>query len=135
MQAFAASVDHDVSAPTDDRPFFFYTLFPHQLFGLLSDIGSVALDNLGDTLPDEWRIHFHVPLFASEYEAFGSTQDYVRTVIDLARKHRFTRHLEIETYTWDVLPAGQRPTSPADLADGIAGELAWTRDQLTGAHV
>ena len=59
-----------------------------------------------------------MPLFASEYEAFGSTQDYVRTVIDLARTQRFTRHLEIETYTWDVLP----PALKVDLQDSIARE-------------
>jgi hypothetical protein len=87
---------------------------------------DVALDNLGDALPDEWRIHFHVPLFASEYEAFGSTQDYVRTVIDLARTHRFTRHLEIETYTWDVLPAGLK----VNLQDSIAREYEWVLQQL-----
>ena len=33
---------------------------------------------------DEWRIHFHVPLFASDYEGLGSTQDYVRQVIGAA---------------------------------------------------
>jgi sugar phosphate isomerase/epimerase len=87
---------------------------------------DVALDHLGDALPDEWRIHFHVPLFASEYEAFGSTQDYVRTVIDLARTHRFTRHLEIETYTWDVLPAGLK----VNLQDSIAREYEWVLQQL-----
>lgn len=87
---------------------------------------DVALDNLGDALPDEWRIHFHVPLFASEYAAFGSTQDYVRTVIDLARRHRFTRHLEIETYTWDVLPAGLK----VNLQDSIAREYEWVLQQL-----
>ena len=87
---------------------------------------DVALDNLGDPLPDEWRIHFHVPLFASEYETFGSTQDYVRTVIDLARNHRFTRHLEIETYTWDVLPAGLK----VNLQDSIAREYEWVLQQL-----
>jgi hypothetical protein len=87
---------------------------------------DVALENFGGELPDEWRIHFHVPLFASEYEAFGSTQDYVRTVIDLARKHRFTRHLEIETYTWDVLPAGLK----LNLQDSIAREYEWVLQQL-----
>ena len=55
----------------------------------------------------EWRIHFHVPLFTGDYDGLGSTQDYVR---DGARHRRaarsFTTHLEIETYTWDVLPAG-----------------------------
>jgi hypothetical protein len=82
---------------------------------------DVALEHLGAEFPDEWRIHFHVPLFAREYEAFSSTQDYVRTVIDLARERRFTHHLEIETYTWDVLPKGLK----LDLLDSIGREYDW----------
>ena len=88
---------------------------------------DVALDHFGSEIPDEWRIHFHVPLFASEYEAFGSTQDYVRTVIDFARRQRFTRHLEIETYTWDVLPAGLK----VNLLESIAREYEWVLQQHT----
>ncbi len=89
------------------------------------DLG-IALDSLGDDLPDEWRIHFHVPLFARDYEAFASTQDYVTSVIDLARQSRFTSHLEIETYTWDVLPKGLK----LDLLDSIAREYEWVLGQL-----
>ncbi len=71
--------------------------------------------------PKEWRIHFHVPLFAREYESFASTQDYVRKVLDLAAGSDVTRHLEIETYTWDVLPAGLK----VDLLESIAREYDW----------
>jgi len=39
-------------------------------------------------------------------------------------------HLEVETYTWSVLPAGQRPAGDAQLAEGIAAELRFTRDEL-----
>jgi sugar phosphate isomerase/epimerase len=77
-------------------------------------------------LPVEWRIHFHVPLFAREYEAFESTQDYVRQVLDLARRDRFTTHLEIETYTWDVLPAGLK----LDVGESIAREYDWVLGRL-----
>jgi sugar phosphate isomerase/epimerase len=74
----------------------------------------------------EWRIHFHVPLFAREYQAFGSTQDYVRSVLDLAYATEFTRHLEIETYTWDVLPGGLK----IDLLESIAREYEWVLASL-----
>ena len=47
-----------------------------------------------------------MPLFARDYDGFGSTQDYVRKVLALAMQTPFTTHLEIETYTWDVLPPG-----------------------------
>ncbi|MBO0512716.1 xylose isomerase, partial [Streptomyces beijiangensis] len=42
-----------------------------------------------------------------------------------------TRHLEVETYTWQALPAELRPRSRAQLADGIAAELTLARDLLT----
>ncbi len=87
---------------------------------------DVALDRGGSLAGAEWRIHFHVPLFASDYEGLGSTQDYVRDVIDLARRTRFAHHLEIETYTWDVLPAGLK----IDLLDSIEREYRWVLEQL-----
>ncbi len=74
----------------------------------------------------QWRIHFHVPLFTSQYGAFGSTQDYVRQVIAIASETRFTNHLEIETYTWDVLPAGLK----MDLLDSITREYGWVLDTI-----
>ena len=74
----------------------------------------------------EWRIHFHVPLFTGEYDGLASTQDYVRTVIDAARTRPFTTHLEIETYTWDVLPANLK----IDLLDSIGREYGWVLSVL-----
>jgi sugar phosphate isomerase/epimerase len=69
----------------------------------------------------EWRIHFHVPLFTNEYEGLRSTQDYVVEVLRAARAGRTPRHLEIETYTWDVLPPGLKQ----DLLESIGREYDW----------
>lgn len=69
----------------------------------------------------EWRIHFHVPLFAAEYDGLGSTQAYVVGVLGHLLHTGATRHLEIETYTWDVLPAGLK----LDLLESIAREYEW----------
>jgi hypothetical protein len=87
---------------------------------------DVALDQQRSTSPREWRIHFHVPLFAREYDAFGSTQDYVRKVLAIAMQAPFTTHLEIETYTWDVLPPGLK----LDLGESIAREYDWVLEAL-----
>jgi sugar phosphate isomerase/epimerase len=87
---------------------------------------DVALDRSTSLAGAEWRIHFHVPLFASDYEGLGSTQDYVREVLDLARRTRFAHHLEIETYTWDVLPPGLK----IDLLDSIEREYRWVLNEL-----
>jgi hypothetical protein len=76
---------------------------------------------LADPKAGDWRIHFHVPLFTSEYDGLGSTQADVRRVIEAAADSRITRHLEIETYTWDVLPARLK----IDLLESIAREYDW----------
>jgi hypothetical protein len=86
---------------------------------------DVALANRSAT-SSEWRIHFHVPLFAREYHAFASTQDYVRKVLGLATERPFTTHLEIETYTWDVLPPGLK----FDLGESIGREYDWVVSSL-----
>jgi len=80
-------------------------------------------DALRDAQPAgrEWRIHFHVPLFTSEYDGLHSTQDHVVDVLHAARDGRITRHLEIETYTWDVLP----PALKGDLLESIGREYDW----------
>lgn len=45
--------------------------------------------------------------------------------------HPLTRHLEVETYTWQALPPELRPRARTQLADGIAAELTLARDLLT----
>jgi hypothetical protein len=87
---------------------------------------DVALDRRPSPGGAEWRIHFHVPLFTADYDGLGSTQRYVRQVIDIARASRLTRHFEIETYTWDVLPAGLK----IDLLDSIGREYEWVLRQF-----
>jgi sugar phosphate isomerase/epimerase len=65
----------------------------------------------------EWRVHFHVPIFVERYGALESTQDHLRRCIERVD----TPHLEIETYTWDVLPADLKASS----VDSIAREYEW----------
>lgn len=80
-----------------------------------------ALRRATDAAGRQWRIHFHVPLFTSSYDGLESTQDYVASALQHILRHRLTRHLEIETYTWDVLPPGLK----LDLPDSIAREYEW----------
>jgi hypothetical protein len=87
---------------------------------------DVALDRSASPAGTEWRIHFHVPLFARDYEGLASTQDYVQEVLHIARQTGFAQHFEIETYTWDVLPAGLK----IDLLDSIEREYRWVLQQV-----
>jgi sugar phosphate isomerase/epimerase len=75
----------------------------------------------------EWRIHFHVPLFREELGRFASTQDYLRGVLGLLRQEAHTPHLEVETYTWDVLPEAYRRES---IVAAVARELRWVLAEL-----
>lgn len=84
-----------------------------------ADLGP-ALD-IRTASASEWRIHFHVPLFTREYEGLGSSQDDVRRVIQAAVAQPVTTHLEIETYTWDVLPDALK----IDLLESIGREYEW----------
>jgi sugar phosphate isomerase/epimerase len=68
-----------------------------------------------------WRIHFHVPLFTADYGALASTQGYVAETLRHVLGTDGTTHLEIETYTWDVLPGGLK----MDLLESIGREYEW----------
>jgi sugar phosphate isomerase/epimerase len=75
----------------------------------------------------EWRVHFHVPVFVEALEQFGSTQEFVRESLGLHAEQVLSRHLEVETYTWTVLPSQYR-SLPID--EAISRELLWVRDVL-----
>jgi sugar phosphate isomerase/epimerase len=83
-----------------------------------------ALPALGAPEAAEWRVHFHVPIFVERFGDLASTQDDLRRVLALLRQRRFADQLEIETYTWGVLP----PALKTDLEASIAREYAWVLD-------
>jgi sugar phosphate isomerase/epimerase len=71
-----------------------------------------------------WRIHFHVPIDLDEIGFLKTTRkDLLDTLnfLNDASGSSFP-HLEIETYTWEVLPEKQRPNGPTALIDGIERE-------------
>jgi hypothetical protein len=74
----------------------------------------------------ELRAHFHVPVFVDRYGVLHSTQDQILAVLEYMKKHTVTSQLEIETYTWDVLPVGLKKP----LTDSIVRELEWLKEKL-----
>ena len=86
---------------------------------------------LGGELPgdSEWRVHFHVPVHA---DGPRTTQTELSATLAalVGGPAAVTTHLEVETYTWTVLPEAQRPRDDDGLVQGLARELAWTRDRL-----
>ncbi len=113
--------------------------FLHQT-RTLTAAGLRGTDDLGealkeDALPDAspWRAHFHVPLHAAPAAPLTSTLPVLKDTLTrlVGGPHPLTRHLEVETYTWQALPPELRPRARAQLADGIAAELTLARDLLT----
>ena len=84
-------------------------------------------DALAEGDDAEWRVHFHVPVFLRTLGALDTTQPDLERVLDLVKTRTDRPCLEVETYTWDVLPAQYRTT---EMSEAIARELKWTRDQL-----
>ncbi|MEV6586882.1 metabolite traffic protein EboE [Streptomyces acidicola] len=113
--------------------------FLHQT-RTLTAAGLRGTDDLGealagDALPDEtpWRAHFHVPLHAPPAPPLTSTLHVLQEVLALLVGGVVprTRHLEVETYTWQALPPELRPRTRTQLVEGIAAELTLARDLLT----
>jgi hypothetical protein len=76
----------------------------------------------------EWRIHFHVPLHAPAIPPFENTNDHLLGVLDLlAENPEICSHLEMETYTWEVLPPELKSQS---VVEQLAGEYDWTLARL-----
>jgi hypothetical protein len=84
---------------------------------------------LADASPaEEWRIHFHVPLHAPTVPPFENTNDHLLGTLDvLAENPALCQHLEMETYTWEVLPGELKSRS---VVDQLAAEYAWTLARL-----
>ncbi len=74
----------------------------------------------------EWRTHYHVPVFMDSYNELHSTQDEILKTLEFIKRENVTELLEVETYTWEVLPHHER----LSVKDSIVRELKWVMAQL-----
>ena len=133
-----ASCALQVDDPADARTRRILGDFVEPRFLHQARSGSGAVDDLDAALAgglrtdSPWRVHFHVPVHAAALPPLASTEPVlVGTLRQLFGGPRaLTGHVEVETYTWQVLPVAARPANDAELVAGIAAELAWTRDRL-----
>ena len=99
--------------------------------GGAADDLPAALDGTVDG-GDPWRVHFHVPLHAEPDGPLTATTGVLAA--SLAALYGGPScacpHVEVETYTWGVLPPAARPVDDAGLVAGIAAEVAAARDLL-----
>ncbi len=92
---------------------------------------DVALDRpspVAHRLSEEWRIHFHVPLHSRPTALFDTTSDHILGMMDILAAHSsLCSHIEMETYTWEVLPAELKNRN---VVDQLVAEYGWTLAEL-----
>jgi hypothetical protein len=105
----------------------------HQVVARSANGSLRRYPDLPDALADaenpstkEWRSHFHVPLFIQDYGLLRSTQEDIQNVLAIQCKLPFTKHLEVETYTWEVLPDAMK----VPIAESIVREMKWVINYL-----
>ena len=105
----------------------------HQVVAMQQNGKLKRYADMPDALPDayntdvtEWRAHFHVPLFVEGYGLLQCTQQDIEQVLSIQQRQPFTAHLEIETYTWEVLPDDKR----LPLTQSIVREMQWVMGLL-----
>jgi hypothetical protein len=129
LSSALAVTQHDALERFDEPRFL------HQVRAQLDDGQLAAADDLAlaKSLPRDrpWRVHFHVPIHREVVGEVSTTRDFLERALDIAASWQEIPHLEVETYTWSVLPEGERPTDDASLIAGLAAEVAWVERRLT----
>ncbi|MBD1363794.1 metabolite traffic protein EboE [Mucilaginibacter sp. ZT4R22] len=132
--ALKASFDNDSEnnqAILDSFAKFDEPTYLHQVIAREKDGRLTRYSDLPDALllskdAAEWRAHFHVPIFLEQFGLLSSTQSDIKEILAIWETRRFTNHLEVETYTWNVLP----PELKIPIASSISRELAWVAGQI-----
>ncbi len=122
---------HALAAFADD-------IYLHQVIAQTADKRRLTFRDLTPALESpeaaanpestEWRIHFHIPLHSPATNWYENTSDHVIGIMDLLKKNpALSSHLEMETYTWEVLPPELKNR---DVVDQLASEYDWTLKHL-----
>ena len=131
----SSAIKIDIPAEIAQRQLILEKILPfaestylHQVIARNSDRRFQHYPDLATALPHflttdalEWRTHFHVPIFISDYQLFESTQEHIAKLLQLLPNNSLGHHLEIETYTWEVLPLEMK----LDILTSIEREYQW----------
>lgn len=137
-----ASAAPEVPDPADPRQReligrFVEPRYLHQTRELAADRSVLAVDDLDVALRElpgtgPWRVHFHIPIHADPAPPLRSTRDTITAVLAALAGHpdAATADVEVETYTWGVLPAEAAQVDPIT---GIGAELGWLAHAVASA--
>jgi hypothetical protein len=133
LKAPMAPLPSDREAVVKAFSAFNESTYLHQVVALQDTTHFLRYPDLSDALADamnvstrEWRSHFHVPVFVKDYGVLKSTQEDIEDILEIHRQSPICDHLEVETYTWEVLPEKLK----LPLTDSIARELQWVGERL-----
>jgi hypothetical protein len=94
---------------------------------------ALAAVAAGNPPGEEWRVHFHIPLHEAPMSPFGDTRDHLLATLDVLREDPgLCPHLEMETYTWEVLPGSLRD---AEVSLQLIREYEWTLTALRARNL
>jgi sugar phosphate isomerase/epimerase len=135
IQVSAALRGHSGTATLEALESFCEPVYLHQVKARTVSGEMLSWDDLPEALRDlparddmrEVRVHFHVPLFVKRYWALGSTACTLTPDFFTEIAKGATSHLEIETYTFDVLPEDLRA---GGVNHCIAAEYEWLLAKL-----
>ncbi|MBI5724005.1 MAG: metabolite traffic protein EboE [Planctomycetes bacterium] len=110
-------------------------VYLHQVRVRMADGKIVAFADLPDALKaadslagaDEWRVHFHVPLYFREHNGLASTSGQLIGSFADAIRGGACQDVEIETYTMGVLPESLRPP---DITRAVIAEYRWVMENI-----
>lgn len=92
------------------------------------DLDSTMVSHPADEFRNApiWRVHFHVPVDAEQLGPLGTTRSELKKALAVIPELDYAPQLEVETYTWEVLPGGGSP----NIVEGFSRELLATRALL-----
>ena len=107
------------------EPRFLHQVVAKTSEGLLKavDLNALDLEDMAWRSADAWRCHFHVPIWWAGAGHLGTTKGDWQAAVRAAKRLAVQPHLEIETYTWDVIPVEERRAmAGGDLTASIIAE-------------
>jgi sugar phosphate isomerase/epimerase len=99
-------------------------LHPSGTFLFMDDLEGLPLDETSPVWMEcpSWRIHYHVPIHTESFGPLRTTAASIKPTLEAINKLPYTPHLEVETYTWSVLP-GTNGTDVESMVDGLECEI------------
>ena len=124
-----ATMDRAALAPLVDD------VYLHQTSILQADGAVERFVDLPDAMASdapgvEWRVHYHMPLFAGHLGELATTRDLLVGRFAQQLAGGLCDQIEVETYTWSLLPGGSDPHA---LTENLIRELRWARELIRAA--